>query len=96
MVTVVATDDGVDDKNKMTAERAVVVTVKNMVEEGTVSLSSVQPKIGFPLTASVTDLDGGVMGTTWKWERDTTGKADPATAGIAPALSSLMKLGKMP
>ena len=77
MVTVVATDAGVDDKNKMTAERAVVVTVKNVEEDGTVSLSSVQPKIGFPLTASVTDLDGGVMGTTWKWERDTTGTVPP-------------------
>ena len=40
MVTVVATDAGVDDKNKMTAERAVVVTVKNLVEDGTVTLSS--------------------------------------------------------
>ena len=78
MVTVVATDAGVDDKNKMTAERAVVVTVENLVEAGTVSLSSVQPKIGFPLTASVTDPDGGEMGTTWKWERD-DGTADNPT-----------------
>ena len=46
MVTVVATDAGVDDKNKMTAERAVVVTVTNVEENGTVDLSSVQPKIG--------------------------------------------------
>ena len=59
MVTVVATDAGVNDKNKMTAERAVVVTVKNVVEDGTVTLTSVQPKIGFQLTASVTDLDNG-------------------------------------
>ncbi len=82
MVTVVASDAGVDDKNKMTAERAVVVTVKNEEEAGTVSLSSVQPKIGFPLTASVTDLDGGVMGTTWKWERD-DGTVDSPTANCA-------------
>ena len=79
MVTVVATDAGVDDKNKMTAERAVVITVTNMEEDGTVTLSSVQPKIGFPLTASVTDLDGGLMDTTWKWERDNTGTAGSAT-----------------
>ena len=77
MVTVVATDAGVDDKNKMTAERAVVVTVANIVEDGTVTLMSLQPKIGFPLTASVTDLDGGVMGTTWKWERDNGTEASP-------------------
>ena len=79
MVTVVATDAGVNDKNKMTAERAVVVTVTNLEEDGTVNLSSVQPKIGFQLTASVTDLDGGVMGTTWKWERDDAGSATSAT-----------------
>ena len=80
MVTVVATDAGVDDKNKMTAERAVVVTVKNLEEVGTVSLSSVQPKTGFPLTASVTDPDGGVMDITWKWERDEDGTADSVTS----------------
>ena len=83
MVTVVATDAGVNDKNKMTAERAVVVTVMNEVEAGTVTLTSVQPKVGFPLTASVTDRDGGVMGTTWKWERDTTGTATSATENCA-------------
>ena len=32
MVTVVATDAGVDSKNKMTAERDVVVTIKNVDE----------------------------------------------------------------
>ena len=79
MVTVVATDAGVDDKNKMTAERALVVTVTNEEEDGTVALSSVQPKIGFALTASVTDPDGGVMDTTWKWERDSAGTAGSAT-----------------
>ena len=79
MVTVVATDAGVNDKNKMTAERAVVVTVTNVEEGGTVTLLAVQPKIGFPLTASVTDPDGGVMDTTWKWERDNTGTAGDPT-----------------
>ena len=34
MVTVVATDAGVDSKNKMTAERAVVITVTNVEEAG--------------------------------------------------------------
>ena len=84
MVTVVATDAGVNSKNKMTAERAVVVTVANMVEAGTVTLLSVQPKIGFPLTASVTDPDDGETGITWKWERDQTGGAAP---GGTPTLS---------
>ena len=71
-VTVVATDNGVDDdgKNKMTATRAVTIMVTNVEEDGTVTLSAQQPKIGVPLTASVTDLDGPVTNVTWKWERD--------------------------
>ena len=79
MVIVVATDAGVDAKNKMTAERAVVVTVTNVEEDGTVTLTSVQPKIGFPVTASVTDPDDGVMDTTWKWERDDGTAGSPTT-----------------
>ena len=68
-VTVVATDDGVDadGKNEMTAMRAVVITVTNVEEDGTVTLSAVQPKTGIALTASVTDLDGGVTDEEWQW-----------------------------
>ena len=71
-VTVVATDDGVesDGRSKMTAMRQVTIMVTNEEEDGTVSLSTRQPKIGVPLTASVTDLDGDVTGVTWEWERD--------------------------
>ena len=68
-VTVVATDDGVDadGENEMTAMRAVVITVTNVEEDGTVTLSAVQPKAGVALTASVTDLDGGVTDEEWQW-----------------------------
>ena len=52
MVTVVATD-----AKKLTAMRDVVITVKNVDEPGTVMLSSVQPKVGRPFTASLTDPD---------------------------------------
>ena len=68
MVTVVATDDGVDSNNKMTAERAVVVTVTNEDEDGTVTLSAVQPKIGIALTATLDDPDGVVADSVkWTW-----------------------------
>ncbi len=70
MVTVVVTDVGVDEKNKMTATRDVVITVKNVEEDGTVTLTAQQPKIGVELTASVTDIDGDVTNVTWTWERD--------------------------
>ena len=68
-VTVVATDDGVDadGENEMMAMRDVVITVTNVEEAGTVTLSAQQPKAGVELTASVTDLDGGVTDVKWQW-----------------------------
>ena len=68
MVTVVATDAGVGGNNKMTAERAVVVTIENVDEAGTVTLSSVQPKVGIELTAILEDPDGVVADSVkWTW-----------------------------
>lgn len=69
-VTVVATDS--DD---MTATRPVVVTVDNSDEEGTVTLSNLQPEVGTPITASVTDPDGGITGLTWQWHWATSDEA---------------------
>ena len=69
-VTVVATDVGTGKGEKMTAKRSVVIMVTDVEEDGTVTLSAQEPKIGVPLRASVTDIDKGVTGTTWKWERD--------------------------
>ena len=62
MVTVVVTDAGIEGKGKLSAERDVVVTVTNINEgaEGTVvTLSSLVPKVGVPLTATLDDPDGG-------------------------------------
>ena len=68
MVTVVATDAGVDSKNKMTAERDVVVTITNVDETGTVTLSTEQPKVGIALTAMLEDPDGVVADSVkWTW-----------------------------
>ncbi len=47
---------------------AVTITVTNVEEAGTVDLSSVQPQVDIPLTATLSDPDGGVTGTTWEWE----------------------------
>ena len=71
MVTVVVTDDGgIDGKGKLSAERDVVVTVTN-VNEGTaetvVTLSTLQPKVGVPLTATLDDPDGGEKDVEWQW-----------------------------
>ncbi len=64
-VTVRATDSagGTDVLN-------VAVVVTNVNEAGTVSLSTLAPKVGIPLTATLTgDLDGRPSRVTWKWER---------------------------
>ena len=77
MVTVVASDAGVDSKNKMTAERAVVITITNVDENGTVTLSSEQPKIGIELTAMLEDPDGVVADSVkWTWHSSNDGTGD--------------------
>ena len=78
-VTVVVTDsDG------MTAMRYVTVKVMNLNEDGEVTLSSQQPKVGVDFTAELMDDDGGVTGLKWKWYRSTDGDEDtPATCASA-------------
>ena len=67
-VMVKATSGAID------ATLAVTVTVGNEEEDGTVTLSPpAQATVGDTLTASLTDLDGGVTGTTWQWARSSDG-----------------------
>ena len=47
----------------------VTVTVTNVDEPGTLTLSPTRPRIGTALTAAVTDPDGVIGTTTWTWER---------------------------
>ena len=65
-VTVVVTDS----KNQ-TDRLNVTVTITNVEEGGTVTLSSVQPRIGVPLTATLTDLDGTPTDVKWQWATST-------------------------
>ena len=51
----------------------VTVTVTNEDEDGTVTLSSDRPQTGTALTATLSDLDGTVSGTTWLWESSADG-----------------------
>ena len=63
----------VTDSNDQTDTLDVTVTVTNMEELGTVTLSSVQPRIGVPITATLTDPDGDISEVTWKWAREING-----------------------
>ena len=50
-----------------TGTKDVKVTVTNVEEDGTVTMSQLQPRVGVAITASVTDPDGDVSGVTWQW-----------------------------
>ena len=72
MVTVVATDS-----KKATAMRDVAITITNVDEDGTVTLSSEQPKIGIALTATLEDPDGVVADSVkWTWYLSEDGMGD--------------------
>ena len=54
------------------ASEDVTVTVSNVNEAGTVTLSTMSPAVGSEVTATLTDLDGGITGTTWQWSKSMT------------------------
>ena len=60
-VTVVATVAG------MSGTRDVRVTVANVEEPGAVTLNRTTPRVGLPVTATLTDPDGSISGITWQW-----------------------------
>ena len=62
-VTVVANDE-FDE-----AVRAVVITVTNEDEQGTVTLTPTAANVGGEIMASVTDIDGGVTDVAWQWAK---------------------------
>ena len=67
-VTVTATDPS-DASDTIT----VTITVTNVEEAGTVALSLVHPQVDTSLTATLTDPDGNVSNTTWRWEKSADG-----------------------
>ena len=67
MVTVEAEAGGVMEMVEVT------IMVTNVDEDGTVALSSNTPIVGTEISATLTDLDGGITGTTWQWGRSSDG-----------------------
>ena len=72
-----------------TGTKNVKITVTNVEEDGTVTMSQLRPRVGVAITASVTDLDGDVSNVTWQWSRDTS--ATGTLYDIAKATSATYK-----
>ena len=51
----------------------IAISILDVEEDGTVTLSSTRPEVGKRFVAAVLDPDGGVTGENWTWERS----ADP-------------------
>ena len=75
----------------------VTITVTNADDGGTVTLLPTQPQVGTALSASLSDPDGTVSGTTWQWARaDTSTGAfaditDVTSASYTPVAADLNK-----
>ena len=67
-VTVVATD-----KAGATGELEVTVEVTNVIEDGSVNLSTDDPAVGVPITATLDDPDTGETDLSWQWQSSQTG-----------------------
>ena len=75
-VTVVVTD-----AKGNTDEHDVTVTVTNVEETGTVTFSTLQPRVGVELTATLADADLGITDLTWQWS---IGNTDIDDAPLRP------------
>ena len=102
-----AADDNTNNEYKVTVQARgsgsgdssyyeLVVNVTNVEEAGTVTLTTLQPQVRVILTASVSDPDQNVTGTTWQWynssDMSTWDEIDKATqAAYLPAVSDAGK-----
>ena len=85
-IVVVTATGGTGDR-EMTAAQTITVTVTNVEEAGTVTLSAAQPAVDAALTATLSDPDGGVTSTTWVWEKSADGQNNWSAIGGATAAS---------
>ena len=67
--------------------KAITVNVTNVDEPGTVKLTTLRPRAGVAVTASVSDPDGNEAGAEWQWAKSRSGTRgwadiDKATASM--------------
>ncbi len=81
-VTVIA-----KDARGKTAERDVTIKVTNQEDTGKITLSTRQPQVGVPITASLSDEDGIKGSIKWQW--GTTGTSTCPTAFSSDTFSPI-------
>ena len=77
-ITVSATEVWDESNESLPAKRtdiALTVIVGNENDDGKLTLQWLQPEVGTAITATLTDPDGGITGSKWKWY--TSKVADP-------------------
>ena len=60
-----------EDPPVVDTTHAVTITVTDVDDPGSITLSSQEPIVGSTITATLEDDDGGVTGETWVWESST-------------------------
>ena len=78
----------VTDSKGNTDEQDVTVKVTNIEEDGVVTLSTLQPRVGFPVTATLDDPDNvAADSVSWQWYDDTISDDDLTQNAIEDATS---------
>ena len=86
VVTVEASAGASDTADIQTETHEVTVTVTDEEEPGSVMLSTLQPQVGEPVTATLTDGDTITASTVnWQWLRGSTPINGSASSGVATA-----------
>ena len=83
-------DKDTDNEYKVTVQATggteeITVTVTNVDEAGSVRMSDLQPQIGKPVTATLSDPDGQHTRTRWQWSRSADNSAWTDIAGARSA-----------
>ncbi len=61
------------DPSNAAAAVTVTINVVDVDEDGTVTITATAPMMGNALTAALTDPDGGITNTVWRWQRSSDG-----------------------
>ena len=80
----------VSDGKGKSDEHEVTVSVTNVLELGTVTFSTLQPRVGVALTAELDDDDGSITGRMWAWTTSGTPFEEvPTSATYTPVAADI-------